>query len=117
MPITREIARNQLGTFFADFTRRFLTGMYQRAADVEVLEPTLGHQVPVEGARLLGITFDAGEESLELELDIGDHRIMDLDGVWILEEQDGFLSAIAVVHRDGSREVVSLKRVGLRRLH
>jgi hypothetical protein len=36
--------------------------------------------------------------------------------VWAVEEPDGFLSAVEVVHLDGTREVVSVKRVGLRRL-
>ena len=49
--------------------------------------------------------------------DFGDHRIVDLADVWTIEEPDGFLSYIAVQRSDGSRELVTIKRVGLRRLH
>jgi hypothetical protein len=38
------------------------------------------------------------------------------EAVWALEEADGFISALEVVAPDGGREVVSIKRVGLRRM-
>jgi hypothetical protein len=117
MAVTKEIAPDQLEIYFAEFTRRFLSNGYQKAADVEVLEPEMGSQLPVEGARLLGISFDPRSHALEIEFDFGDHRMVDLADVWTIEEQDGFLSYIAVLHRDGSRELVTIKRVGLRRLH
>ena len=81
---------------------------------MEVLEPDLGDQVAVHGVRLLGVTFDSKGNTLELELDSGDHRVYDPEEVWTIEESDGFLSAIEVVHPDGDREVISVKRVGLR---
>ena len=116
MAVTKEISPDQLGHYFAEFTKRFLRDGSPEAADVEVLEPELGSQIPLQGARLLGITYDPRSGALELELDVGDHRIFDLCDVWALEEQDGFLNSVAVIHRDGSREVVTIKRVGIRRL-
>jgi hypothetical protein len=116
MAVTREISPDQLELYFAEFTRRFLRDGFPKAADVEVLEPELGSQIPIQGARLLGITYDPRTQTLELELDVGDHRIFDLFDVWALEEQDGFLNSVAVIHEDGSRELVTIKRVGIRRL-
>jgi hypothetical protein len=116
MAVTKEISPEQLGTYFAEFTRRFLRDGSPEAVDVEVVEPELGSQVAVHGARLLGITYDPKKHALEFELDVGDHRILDLRDVWTLEEEDGFLDSISVVHPDGSREVMSIRRVGLRRL-
>ena len=115
MTVTKEISTDQLEPYFAEFTRRFLRDGSPEAADVEVLEPDLGSQIAIQGARLLGITYDPRSRTLELALDVGDHRILDFLDVWALEEQDGFLNSIAVFHRDGSREVVSIKRVGIRR--
>ncbi len=83
---------------------------------MEVLEPDLGSQIAIQGARLLGITYDPRSRALELELDVGDHRIFDLFHVWTLEDQDGFLNSVAVFHQDGSREIVSIKRLGVRGL-
>jgi hypothetical protein len=36
--------------------------------------------------------------------------------MWALEEADGFISALEVVALDGTREVVSIRRVGVRRM-
>ena len=116
MPVTRALSPDQLQFYFAEFTRRFLRDGSPEAADVEVLEPDLGSQIAIQGARLLGITYEPRSRALELELDVGDHRIFDLFDVWTREEQDGFLNSVAVIHQDGSREIVSIKRVGIRRL-
>ena len=116
MAVTKGIPLDQLEEYFAAFTRRFLQDGSPEAVDVEVLEPDWGDQFVTQGARLLGITYDPHTDSLEFELDAGDHRIVEPGEVWAMEEEDGFLSAIEVVHSDGAREVVSIKRVGLRRL-
>jgi hypothetical protein len=116
MAVTKGIPHDQLEEYFAEFTRRFLKDGSPEAVDVEVLEPDWGDQVAIQGARLLGITYDPKADALEFELDAGDHRIVEPQEVWIIEEADGFLQAVEVVHADGTREVVSVKRVGLRRL-
>jgi hypothetical protein len=85
-------------------------------ADVEVLGDDLGDQSLVQGARLLGITYDAHADALELELDATTHRIERPKEVWTVEqEEDGFISAIEVVCADGSRQVVTIKSGGARK--
>jgi predicted hydrolase (HD superfamily) len=97
MAMTKAVPRDQLVEYFDEFTKRFLRDASPEAVDVEVLEPDWGEQVMAQGARLLG-----------------DHRIIEPAEVWAVEEEDGFISAVEVVHPDGAREVVSVKRVGLR---
>ena len=116
MPATRLIPEERLATYFELYTKEFLLDGLPRAVDVEVLTPDLGDQFTVLGARLLGITYDPGTCVLELELDIGDHRIDRPSEVWVIEEQDGFLAASQVSHSGETRELVSVKRVGVRRI-
>jgi hypothetical protein len=113
---TRKISTERLHEYFELFTRRFLLDGSPEAVDVELVEPELGDQHVVEGARLLGITYDPKTNALELALDAGDHRVFVPNEVWVVEEPDGFVSAMEIVRADGSREVVSVKRVGLRRI-
>lgn len=115
MSVTTRIPQDQLKQYFDTFTKRFLQDGSPEAVDVEVLEPELGDQHALQGARLIGITYDPRSNALELELDSGDHRVYAPEAVWVLEEADGFISALEVVAPDGTREVVSIKRVGLRR--
>jgi uncharacterized protein DUF5335 len=114
MSVTTKVPHERLAEYFATFTRRFLMDDSPEAVDVEVLEPDLGEQVAAQGVRLVGVTFDPKGNTLEIELDFGDHRVYDPKEVWTIEESDGFLSAIEVVHRDGEREVISVRRMGLR---
>jgi hypothetical protein len=117
MAVTKAIPPESLELYFAEFTQRFLKDGSPEAADVELLDPEMGDQVPVQGARLIGISFDPKKQFLELEFDVGDHRIMDPGDVWAQEEPDGFVNSVAVMHRNGSREVIIIKHVGLRRLY
>jgi hypothetical protein len=114
MSVTTKVPHERLAEYFAAFTRRFLMDDSPEAVDVTVLEPDLGEQIAAQGARLMGVTYDPKGNTLEIELDAGDHRVYDPQEVWTIEEADGFLSAIEVVHRDGSREVISVRRMGLR---
>jgi hypothetical protein len=114
MSVTTQVPRERLAEHFDEYTKRFLRNGSPEIVDVEVLEPDLGDQSAVEGARLLGITYDARDDALEFELDSGTHRVEAPKEVWTVEEQDGVISAIEVVCSDGSRQVVSIKRVGFR---
>jgi hypothetical protein len=114
MSTTTKVPRERLAEYFATFTKRFLLDDSPEAVDVEVIQPHQADQVAVHGVRLRGITYDSKGNSLEVELDSGDHRLYDPQEVWTVEESDGFLSAIEVVHRDGGRDVISVRRMGLR---
>jgi len=108
------IPRERLAAYFDAFTKRFLRDGSPEAVDVEVLAPDLGDQFAVEGARLIGITYDPHDNALEFELESGDHRAFQPREVWVIEEPDGFLSTVEVVRDDGTRELVRVQRVGLR---
>ncbi len=116
MSVTTRIPRDRLAQYFEAFTKRFLRDGSPEAVDVEVLDPDWGNQLALQGARLVGITYTERTNTLEFELDAGDHRVYEPQEVWVVEEPDGFLDAIEAALPDGSREVVSVKRVGLRRM-
>ncbi|HET8713581.1 MAG TPA: DUF5335 family protein [Gemmatimonadales bacterium] len=115
MAVTTLIPRERLARYFDEFTKRFLRDGSPEAVDVEVIEPDLGTQVAAQGPRLLGITYDRGSNALEFTLDTGDHRLYRPREVWTIEEPDGFISAVELVDAEGRKEVVSIKRVGIRR--
>ena len=115
MSVTTKIPTEQLAEYFTNFTKRFLRGGAPEAVDVQVLEPEWGDQRMTEGVRLLGITYESTANSLEFELDTGDHRVYQPKEVWAVEESDGFVTAIEVVRADGTKEIVSVRRGAVRR--
>lgn len=116
MSVTTKIPEEQLADYFAAFTRRFLLDESPECVDIEVLEPDWAdHSTSIaECAHLMGITYERKTRTLEIELDSGDHRIIEPAEVWVLEEPGGFINALEIVYQDGSRQVVSIKRGGLR---
>ena len=110
---TRKVPADQLEHLFTHFTRNFLIRESTNSVDVEVLGADSGDQFEAEGARIFGITFDPRANSVEFELDGGDHRIINPREVWVAEEPDGFIKAIEVVRDDGTREVARVKRGGI----
>jgi hypothetical protein len=114
---TMNIPHQRLAAYLDAFSRHFLGNGRPRSVDIEVMTWELGDQHPVEGARLLGITYDSHKDSLEVALESGmDHRMVHPREVWAIEETDGFVSTITAVCQDGSRQIVRVERVGIRRL-
>ena len=110
MATTTMIPRDRLARYFDEFTKHFLQGGSHEEVDVEVLSPDLGDQYVAEGVHLMGITYEPKDNSLELELDSGDHRIDEPKEVWTIEETDGFVNTIEVVHKDSTKEIVKIRR-------
>ena len=114
---TRELQGDQIQTYFDNFTKRFLTDRSPESIDVEVLGPEFGDQRAVEGARLMGISYDPREHTLDIFHEMGDHRMSGAQEVWVREDDDGFLNSIEVVLPEGDREIINLQRMNSRRRH
>ena len=110
---TKRVPHDQLQTYFDRFTKNFLLRESTNSVDAEVLSPDWGAQFEVEGAQLLGITYDPRDDALQFEFEGGEHSIPRPKEVWTSEEQDGFVKAIEIVREDGIREVARVNRLGL----
>lgn len=117
MTRTLRLSRDRLASYFDAYTKRFLRDGSPEAVDIEVTSLHLGDQPLAQGARLIGITYDADTRTLELAFESGDHRVYEPQEIWVVEEPDGALSGLEIVGRDGSQEVVDIRSVGLRQLH
>ena len=115
MSHTKRIPKDQLADYFDTFSRRFLMRGSPEAVDIELVGPELGDQFVTTGARLLGVDYDNHTNALEIQLESGDRRVYDSREVWTIEDPDGFISSMEIVLADGTRQIVTIKRVGLRR--
>lgn len=115
MSVTRRLNHDEIEPYFDAFSKHFLAVDATDVADIEVLMPNLGDQYVAEGAHLAGITYDRQHNELDIELDGGDHRSMSPKEVWSVEEDDGFVSAIEIVRDDDTKEIVRIRRLGVRR--
>jgi hypothetical protein len=115
MTTTRRIPKSELESYFDAFSKHYLRDESTNTVTVEVLMPELGDQFEAEGSHLVGITYDPRTNAFELMLESGDHRIYEPSEVWVVEDTNGFVSTIEVVHSGGTKEVIRLNRLAVRR--
>jgi hypothetical protein len=99
-------------TFFDEYTRRFLRplGEAEETAFIEVMSPSLGAEVEAACAPLVGMAYDPKSNAFELVLANIDHLSYYPTEIAVLEEDDGFISALQVTRLDGTQEIVQLQR-------
>ena len=92
--------------------RRFFDGMSEellgKRAEIEVSSLDLGDQIISEWVPMIGITYDSGDDLLDIALDAGNHMIRHPREI-VVEYAPMGLSSVAVVDADGARQVVRLK--------
>ena len=82
---TEQIPRHQWKDYFDRFTKRYLRDDRPETARIELLSPALGDQVEVEAVHLLGISYDAKSEVLEVLLENVDHLVFHPKEIWAIE--------------------------------
>ena len=93
-----------------DLTR----AVWQRApgdvssAEIEVASLDLGDQIIAEWVGLLGITYDTGDDLIDVGLDNGSHLIRSPRTILIDEQQAG-LASVTIETTDGTKQVVRLR--------
>jgi hypothetical protein len=111
---TRVIPSEDWETFFNEYTRRFLSssGEAEQTAFIEVVSPSLGVEVEAARVPLLGMAYDRKSNAFEVLLADVDHLSYYPTEIAVLEEDDGFISALEVTRLDGTQEIVQLQRCG-----
>ena len=112
MGTTRVIPCEDWEAFFDEYTRRFLRpfGEAQETAFIEVMSAALGVEVEVMGVPLLGMAYDRKSNAFEVLLANVDHLSYYPTEIAVVEEDDGFISALEVTRLDGTQEIVQLQR-------
>jgi hypothetical protein len=112
MGATKVIPRAEWETYFDRYTRKHLgpgAGDEETAA-IEVMSPSLGVEVEATLVPLLGMDYDPKSNAFELVLANIDHLMFFPTEIAVIEEDDGFISALEVTRADGIREVVRVRR-------
>ena len=79
-----------------------------KEAEIEVASLKLGDQVQAEWLPLIGITYDPGDDVVEVALDGLDHLIYRPREIY-LDNGGGGLASLEIVDADGVRQIVKLR--------
>ena len=98
------VPRSEWKPFF-DRLSKALLGKW---AEIEVASLEIGDQILAEWVPLLGISYDERSDQLDVALDRASHWIQHPNEV-IVDQNAAGLTSIAVVDREGTRQVIRLK--------
>ena len=113
MGTTKQIPRPEWQPYFDRFTRQHLVGGPPETATIEVVSPLIGDQIEARTAALLGLSYDPKSNAFEVLLEDVDHLVFHPSEIWVIEEDDGFLSALELVRTDdASKEIIYVHRSG-----
>jgi hypothetical protein len=104
MPQLRSLPKTEWRMFF-DRVSEALLGKW---AEIEVASLDMGDQIIAESVPMLGITYDANDDLLDVALDRSNHLIHHPEEI-VVEETPTGLASVTVVDREGSRQIVKLK--------
>src|SRR3989442_2164982 len=85
------------------FFDRMSKALLGKRAEIEVASLDLGDQIIAEWIPLIGITYDSGEDLLDVALDRSNHLIRHPTQI-VVEETAGGLATFAVIDDDGRRQ-------------
>lgn len=101
---TEQLAKTEWRPYF-DRLSKALTA---KQAEIEVSSLMLGNQIEAGWIPLLGITYDSGDDVLEVFLEGLDHRIQHPQTVFV--EQDGVeLKSLEVIDDEDTRQIIRLR--------
>jgi len=110
---TRRLQDRELQEYCDSFTRRFLRGTTPLNVDVEVVGAETGDQHETELGRLHGIVYDSDTHELDVIFDSGEHHVYAITEAWVLEDADGFPTALQVRRPDGVQEIIQFSIAAL----
>ena len=110
MATTKQLPREDWHSYFEKFTSRHVSDT-QETVTIEVLSPEIGDQIEARDVPLLGITYDPKDDLLDVFVgDTLDHLIFTPREIYVVEEDDGFVSSLQVTRDEGVREVLQMRR-------
>jgi hypothetical protein len=98
------VPRSEWSAFF-DRMSKTLLGKW---AEIEVASLDLGDQIVAEWVPMLGITYDARNDLLDVALDHSNHLIRHPREI-VVDESPAGLASVALIDEDGARQVVRFK--------
>jgi hypothetical protein len=110
MATTKQVPQDEWKSYFERFAKQHLVAGPREAGSVEIVSPVLGVELEASAMILEGLAYDPKSHAFEVWLEDLDHLVFDPAEIWVIEEDDGFVSTIELVTADGGKEIIYLQR-------
>lgn len=104
----QKLERDQWATYFDTFSRDFIRSKRSDYAQIRVLSTEDGAQPETSWLPLIGLTYDAKSDLLDVSVENMDHLVYQPEEIYV-DEEDGVISSLEVVRKDGTKEIIELR--------
>ena len=108
MSNSKLIPRERWTKYFDAFSKRYLRDERSEVATIMLASPFVGTRTAVDGARVIGITYDKHNDVLDVALEGVDHLVHHPRTIRVTEDGGGFIRKLVVDRRSGPREVIMI---------
>ncbi|NIS46197.1 MAG: hypothetical protein GWN00_14305 [Aliifodinibius sp.] len=104
-----KISKPQWQKYFDTFSLKYLKDEQPEYIEIQVLSEDMGAQHEIGWTPLKGITYDPKSDILEIQIDKLDHLISHPEEIYVNEEDNGWLTGMMVVRRDGEKSIIDIR--------
>jgi len=105
----KQINKSEWSAYFDQFSKNYLKDEQPEYAEIMVLSETVGAQPETGWLLLKGITFDAKNDLVEVQVEKLDHMIVHPVEIYIDELDNGEIASIEIVTKDGTKEIIEIR--------
>ncbi|WP_440998796.1 DUF5335 family protein [Fodinibius sp. SL11] len=106
---SKKISKQEWQRYFDAFSIKYLKDKRPEYIEIQVLSEDMGAQNEIKWTPLKGITYDPKSDILEIQIDKLDHLISHPQEIYVNEEDNGWLTAMMVVRRDGEKSIIDIR--------
>lgn len=106
---SQKISKQEWQKYFDLFSVKYLKDKQPEYIEVQVLSEDMGAQHEITWTPLKGITYDPKSDILEIQIDKLDHLISHPEEIYVNEEDNGWLTGMMVVRRDGEKSIIDIR--------
>jgi hypothetical protein len=110
MGTTKQIPRADWKGYFERFTRQHLGEDAPETVTIEVVSAQMGDQLETRAVPLLGLSYDPRSQAFDVLAEDIEHPTFQPTEIWVVEEEGGFISTLALTRPDGTKEILYLQR-------
>ena len=104
----RRLGKKEWAGYFNRFSRPLVSGRTIEYAEIRILSDEDGAQRETEWVPLVGISYDARGDTLDVSVDNLDHRIPHPRDIFI-DEFDDVVTCLEVIRDDGTKDIIELR--------
>ncbi len=106
---TRKIDQSGWSAFFDSLAKNHRARKQVDYAEIRVMSQDIGVQKELSWLPLIGITYDAKDDLIDVSVENMNHMILHPEELYVQDASDGQVSCLEVRRKDGTVELIEIR--------